>query len=82
MHYVQQSLFFKKTQIDLRLCEASTNSILQDVAADIFGVLPDLGLRSVLVSVQEAQSVHSGVGEACGTFRAGPEEERQSAETR
>lgn len=52
------------------------------MAAGVFGVCPDLGRGDVLVSVEKAQSVFSGVSEACRTFRAGPEEERQSAETR
>lgn len=64
-------------QIDLGF-----ESVLQDVAAGVFGVCLDLGRRNVLVSVEKAQSVYSGVSEACRTFRAGPEEERQSAQTR
>lgn len=58
------------------------DSVLQNVAAGVFGVCLDLGRRNVLVSVEKAQSVYSGVSEACRTFRAGPEEERQSAQTR
>lgn len=60
----------------------STDSILQDVAADIVGVCPGLGWGNILVPVQQAESVYRGVSEASRTFRAGPEEEGQSAETR
>lgn len=52
------------------------------MAAVFFGVRPDLGWRNVLVPVQQARSVLGGVGEATRTYGAGPEKERQSAETR
>lgn len=78
---MQQCLFLKKT-LNFRLSKVSADSILQDVAADILGVRPDLGWRNILVPVQQAKSIYSGVSEASRTFRAGPEEERQSAETR
>lgn len=57
-------------------------SCFYDVAAGFFGVRPDLGWRNVLVPVQQARSVLGGVGEATRTYGAGPEKERQSAETR
>lgn len=60
----------------------STESVLQNVVADIFGVRPDLGCWNVLVPVQQAESIFSAVGETSRTFGAGPEKERQSAETR
>lgn len=53
-----------------------------DVAAGFFGVRPDLGRWNVLVPVQQARSVLGGVSEATRTYGAGPEKERQSAETR
>lgn len=52
------------------------------MAADIFGVRPDLGWWNVLVPVQQAKSVFSAVSETSRTYGAGPEKERQSAETR
>ncbi len=64
-------------QIDLGF-----GSVLQHVAAGVFGVCPDVGRGDVLVSVEKAQSVYSGVRETCRTFRAGPEDERQGAQTR
>lgn len=76
-----KTLSFSRTsrseQIDLGF-----ESVLQHVAAGVFGVCPGLGRGYVLVSVEKAQSVYSGVGETCRTFRAGPEDERQSAQTR
>jgi len=52
------------------------------VAAGFLGVRPDLGWWGVLVPVHQARCVLSGVREASGTYGAGPEKERQSAETR
>lgn len=57
-------------------------SFFQDVAAVFFGVCPDLGWWDVLVPVHQARSILSGVSEASRTYGAGPEKERQSAETR